>query len=191
MADESKLPRSRIGRPAKRKDGRRSRVAAALPVQSNHPRTAHEKRARFMNLNIRRRNVLVGAGIGLAATVLAACTAGKKSAGSDAETTAAQSGSPAAPAPGAALTKTADVPVGSGVIVDDIVVTQPTAGKFEAFSSVCTHAGCNVSEVTDGLITCPCHGSKFNLDGTVSHGPAKSPLESKVIRVQGDSIVAG
>jgi Rieske Fe-S protein len=136
-----------------------------------------------MNLFTRRRNVLVGAGIGLTATVLAACTGNKS--------TAEPSNSSAAPAPGAALTKTADVPVGSGVIVDDIVVTQPTAGKFEAFSSVCTHAGCNVSEVADGLITCPCHGSKFNLDGTVSHGPAKSPLESKSIKVQGDSIIAG
>lgn len=139
-----------------------------------------------MNLNTRRRNVIIGAGIGLAASVLAACSAGKKS---TAEPASSPSGSTSAP--GAALTKKADVPVGSGVIVDDVVVTQPTAGVFEAFSTVCPHAGCNVSAVTDGLITCPCHGSKFNLDGTVSHGPAKSPLESKPIKVQGDSIVAG
>jgi Rieske Fe-S protein len=155
-----------------------------------------------MNLKTRRRNVIVGAGIGMAATVLAACTTyGKKPAAEPASSPAgsAAPGTPGAPAdastPGAppnatALAKTADVPVGSGVIVDDIVVTQPTAGVFEAFSTVCTHAGCNVSEVTDGLISCPCHGSKFKLDGTVAKGPAKTPLESKAIRVQGDSIVA-
>lgn len=143
-----------------------------------------------MNLTTRRRNVIVGAAIGLAASALAACAAsGNKPAAESASS--APAGSSGAPSPGAALTKTADVPVGSGVIVDDTVVTQPTAGVFEAFSSVCTHAGCNVSEVADGLISCPCHGSKFKLDGTVAHGPAKTPLASKAIKVQGDSIVAG
>jgi Rieske Fe-S protein len=142
-----------------------------------------------MFLRTRRRDVIVGVGIGLAATVLAACTAGGKK--PDAEPTDSPAGSQASPVPGAALTKTADVPVGSGIIVDDVVVTQPTAGVFEAFSTVCPHAGCNVSEVKDGHISCPCHGSKFNLDGTVSHGPAKTSLESKAVKVQGDSIVAG
>jgi Rieske Fe-S protein len=143
-----------------------------------------------MNLTTRRRNVIVGAAIGLVATVVAACSAsGNKPAADSASS--APAGSSGAPAPGAALTKTADVPIGSGVIVDDVVVTQPTAGVFEAFSAVCPHAGCNVSEVTDGLISCPCHGSKFHLDGTVAHGPAKTPLAAKAVKVQGDSIVAG
>ncbi len=147
-----------------------------------------------MNLNTRRRNVIVGAGIGLAAAVLAACTTSEKKPAAEPSSSPAGSapaGSSGAPAPATALAKTADVPVGSGVIVDDIVVTQPTAGVFEAFSTVCPHAGCNVSKVTDGLISCPCHGSKFKLDGTVAEGPAKKPLETKVIKVQGDSIVAG
>jgi Rieske Fe-S protein len=81
------------------------------------------------------------------------------------------------------------VPVGSGVIVGDVVVTQPAAGQFKAFSSKCTHKGCAVNKVADGTIDCPCHGSKFNLDGTVANGPATVPLESKDISVQGDSIV--
>ncbi|MDT5112804.1 MAG: hypothetical protein QOE20_4694, partial [Mycobacterium sp.] len=97
-------------------------------------------------------------------------------------------GSSAAPS---ALAKTADVPVGGGVIAGDTVVTQPTAGVFKGLSSICTHAGCNVSEIVDGTIDCPCHGSKFNLDGTVAKGPATKPLEAKAITVQGDSIVAG
>ena len=88
-----------------------------------------------------------------------------------------------------AIAKTADVPVGSGVIVDEIVVTQPTAGVFKGFSSTCTHKGCAVNKVADGTIDCPCHGSKFNLDGTVAKGPATEPLESKPVSVQGDSIV--
>ncbi|HEX7827308.1 MAG TPA: Rieske (2Fe-2S) protein [Mycobacterium sp.] len=143
-----------------------------------------------------RRNVIAGAGLGLAATALTACsTYGKTPAASSASSAPASapaaSGSPGAPAPAAALAKTADVPVGSGVIVDEIVVTQPTAGVFKGFSSVCPHAGCNVSKVEDGNIVCPCHGSRFSLDGAVVKGPAKSGLEAKAVSVQGDSIVAG
>jgi Rieske Fe-S protein len=137
----------------------------------------------------RRRTVIVGAGLGTITAALAACsTYGKPAADSSSSATAEKSGSSAAPS---ALAKTADVPVGGGVIVGDTVVTQPTAGVFKGLSSVCTHAGCNVNAIADGTIDCPCHGSKFNLDGTVAHGPATKPLAAKAITVQGDSIVAG
>ena len=143
-----------------------------------------------------RRNVIAGAGLGLAATALTACsTYGKKPEASSASSAQAPApaapGSSGAPAPAAALAKTADVPVGSGVILDDIVLTQPTAGAFKGFSSVCTHAGCNVTKIENGTIDCPCHGSKFSLEGAVVQGPAKDPLEAKAVSVQGDSIVAG
>ncbi|HEY6576213.1 MAG TPA: Rieske (2Fe-2S) protein, partial [Mycobacterium sp.] len=96
-----------------------------------------------------------------------------------------------APGTATALAKTADVPVGSGVIVNGTVVTQPTAGVFKGFSTVCPHKGCDVSKVENGTIDCPCHGSQFNLDGAVVHGPADKPLTAKAVTVQGDSIVAG
>ncbi|MDT5000745.1 MAG: hypothetical protein QOK12_2850 [Mycobacterium sp.] len=147
-------------------------------------------------INSPRRNVIAGAGLGLAATAVTACsTYGKKPAASSASSAPAPApaaqGSSGAPGPAAALAKTADVPVGSGVILDDIVLTQPTAGVFKGFSSVCTHAGCKVSKIENGTIDCPCHGSKFSLEGAVVNGPAKDPLEAKAVSVQGDSIVAG
>jgi Rieske Fe-S protein len=140
-----------------------------------------------------RRNVIAGAGLGLAATALTACsTYGKKPEATAATSAPAEtSGAPGAPTPGAVLTKTADVPVGSGVIVDGTVVTQPTAGVFKGFSTVCPHKGCDVSKIENGTIDCPCHGSKFSLDGAVVQGPAKEPLKAKAVSVQGDSIVAG
>jgi len=144
---------------------------------------------------ISRQKVLLGAGLGLVTAVVAACsTYGKKDdAASESSATSAaptESGGGAAPA-GKALAKTADVPVGSGVIVGEVVVTQPTAGVFKGFSAKCTHKGCLVDKVADGTIDCPCHGSKFNLDGTVAHGPAAKPLEAQNVTVQGDSIVLG
>jgi len=147
----------------------------------------------FETFRSRRRTVIVGAGLGAVTAVLAACTTyGKKPAAESATSAPAQgSGSTATPSGPKELAKTADVPVGSGVIVDDVVVTQPAAGDFKGFSSVCTHAGCNVSEIVDGVIVCPCHGSKFNLDGSVANGPATKPLEAKAVAVQGDSIVEG
>jgi Rieske Fe-S protein len=143
-----------------------------------------------------RKQFLLGAGVGLAATVLAACTTyGKKPEAGSAPPTSTVGATPGTGAPGPAapaanaIAKTADVPVGSGVIVDEIVVTQPSAGQFKGFSTTCTHAGCAVNEVADGTINCPCHGSKYNLDGSVANGPATKPLEAKAVTVQGDSIV--
>jgi Rieske Fe-S protein len=139
----------------------------------------------------------MGAGLGLVTAVVAACsTYGKKpeAAGESSTTTAAPpatgGGTAAAPAANV-IAKTADVPVGSGVIVDKVVVTQPTAGVFKGFSSTCTHKGCTVDKIADGTIDCPCHGSKFNLDGSVAKGPATTPLEAQAVTVQGDSIVLG
>ena len=60
---------------------------------------------------------------------------------------------------GPATVKAADVPVGGGVVIDgtNFVVTQPTKGTFKGFVRVCPHAGCQVDEVHDGAILCPCH----------------------------------
>lgn len=102
-------------------------------------------------------------------------------------------GSSAAPAQttkaaGSAL-KAADIPVGGGKVVGQVVVTQPTAGTFKAFSAVCTHEGCLVSKIESAKITCTCHGSVFDAaTGAVVSGPAKGPLAAKTVTVSGDSL---
>ena len=139
---------------------------------------------------ISRRKALVGTGISLAASTIAGCaTYGKPPAApaADAAPTPDTAAAPAA-AQVQAIARTADIPVGSGVIVDDVVITQPAEGKFNGFSAICTHAGCTVAEVVGASINCPCHGSSFNLDGTVAKEPASRPLDAKGIVVQGDSI---
>ena len=92
----------------------------------------------------------------------------------------------------ALLAGTADIPVGGGKILaaKKIVITQPKAGSFDAFTAVCTHQGCIVNSVSGGTINCPCHGSKFSIaNGSVVNGPAPSPLAPVSIEVQGTSIV--
>jgi Rieske Fe-S protein len=147
------------------------------------------------DLRIPRQKVLIGAGLGLVASVLAACsTYGKKPEASGEEATTTKpppTTGGTAPELTNVITTTTDVPVGSGVIVGEVVVTQAAVGEFKGFSSTCTHAGCTLNEVVDGTINCPCHGSKFNLDGSVAHGPATKPLEPVAVAVQGDSIVEG
>jgi Rieske Fe-S protein len=147
-----------------------------------------------------RRALLIGAGVTCAAA-LTGCTtydanngglAGPAPATSSAATSTVNSGStgPAA----AALATTAEVPEGGGKIIDgkNIVITQPQAGSFKAFTAVCTHQGCIVNSVADGTIDCPCHGSKFSIkDGSVVNGPATSPLAPVTIKVEGTSIVQG
>jgi cytochrome b6-f complex iron-sulfur subunit len=46
---------------------------------------------------------------------------------------------------------------------------------FYAISSICTHLGCNVKRGAPGFV-CPCHGSRFDENGRVVHGPAPAPL---------------
>ena len=47
---------------------------------------------------------------------------------------------------------------------------------YYAISSICTHLGCNVNYVSGDGIKCPCHGSRFDRNGLVTHGPAPRPL---------------
>ena len=94
-------------------------------------------------------------------------------------------------AAGTKLGPAAAVPVGGGVVYQDleVVVTQPTAGRFEGLSAVCTHTGCIVDQVAAGLIECPCHGSRYHLDGTVAQGPAPRALTQRPVTVVDGTIV--
>ncbi|RMI41224.1 Rieske (2Fe-2S) protein [Streptomyces triticirhizae] len=126
----------------------------------------------------RRTAVLAGAA-GLAAVGLAGC--GTEDGGSG-------------DGGGEELAPTSDIPVGGGKILSDhqLVVTQPAEGEFVAFSAICTHQGCAVSQVDEDGILCTCHGSRFALeDGAVLEGPATEPLPEEPITVEGESILRG
>jgi Rieske Fe-S protein len=137
-------------------------------------------------MNVERRTVLQIGGLVAVGGVVAAC-------GSSASSTDSSAAAPAGSAGGggSGTTKTSDVPVGGGVIIaaPAVVITQPSAGEFKAFTAICTHKGCTVSSVENNEILCPCHGSKFSgTDGSVIQGPATAPLAPAAITVSGDSI---
>jgi Rieske Fe-S protein len=151
-----------------------------------------------------RRTVLRGAAVaglaGISVPLLAGCGGDDDAANSTPTSSAPSSAPTSAPSSepssggggGAVLGPTADIPVGGGKVFKEakIVVTQPAAGQFKAFTAVCTHAGCAVATVENKTINCPCHGSKFNIaDGSVAGGPAPSPLASVAVKVDGNNIV--
>ncbi|EST21955.1 Rieske (2Fe-2S) protein [Streptomyces roseochromogenus] len=142
-----------------------------------------------MTEDVKRRTVLAtGAAAAIVAPV-AAC-GGTKSSGSASSSTESASGVKTA-GTGGVLGRTSDIPVGGGTIFKDrkVVVTQPKEGDFKAFSAICTHLGCTVNNIANGTIDCPCHGSKFHIaDGSVAHGPAKTPLPEESIKVEKNSI---
>ena len=52
-----------------------------------------------------------------------------------------------------------------------------TGDKVNVFAINCSHLGCSVALNKDEkTLDCPCHGSRFNFDGSVRHGPALFPL---------------
>ena len=84
------------------------------------------------------------------------------------------------------------IPVGGGIILADeqVVITQPAEGVFQAFSAVCTHQGCIVSEINDGTINCPCHGSRYSIvDGSVVQRPAQKSLRSYTLSRSAETVI--
>jgi nitrite reductase/ring-hydroxylating ferredoxin subunit len=145
-----------------------------------------------------RRGVLAGVGLAGLAGAISACSAGGSSTSAAGATAAATQGggtaTTAAAAPASALGTTSEIPVGGGMIfaAQKVVVTQPTAGEFKAFSAVCTHMGCIVNQISNGTIDCPCHGSQYSIkNGDVVGGPAPNPLPAQPIKVSGSDIFLG
>jgi Rieske Fe-S protein len=145
------------------------------------------------SLPISRRTVIMSTGLAAAAIAgLSSCTnystqpvTEPSAAGTSGGATGGSSG-PSGPL----SVKEADIPVGSGKIFPDAqtVITQPKKGEFKAFSSICTHQGCQVDAVTT-TINCPCHGSKYSItDGSVVNPPAPKPLPPKTIKAQGETL---
>jgi glycine/D-amino acid oxidase-like deaminating enzyme/nitrite reductase/ring-hydroxylating ferredoxin subunit len=80
----------------------------------------------------------------------------------------------------------ADLAPGSGAVIRSggrrCAVYRDPAGDLHAVSATCTHLGCLVTfNDAEHSWDCPCHGSRFGVDGAVLHGPATRPLEPREV----------
>lgn len=140
-----------------------------------------------------RRSVLAGAAGLSAAVALAACGDDASSGGGSGSSDGGAGDAPATAA-GGSLGALTDIPVGGGKFFDDrkVVVTQPSAGQVKAFSTICTHQGCAINKIENGILRCPCHMSGFRIaDGSVESGPAPKPLVSVNVKVENGQVVLG
>ncbi len=71
-----------------------------------------------------------------------------------------------------------DVPVDGALVLPEpgVAVTRTSAGTIDVLRLRCTHLGCRLNATEDGF-ACPCHGSTFDREGHVTHGPAREPME--------------
>ena len=73
------------------------------------------------------------------------------------------------------------IPPGEGAVVrrgaTKLAVYRDEASRLHVRSAICTHLGCVVAwNRAEKSWDCPCHSSRFDVDGQVLHGPAASPL---------------
>ena len=135
-----------------------------------------------------RRAVLSAAGVVAAGAALTGCSNAQRASDAASYNRRVQH-TPTGP-----IASTADIPVGGGVIVGsaEVVVTQPSEGEFKAFSSICPHQGCPVSQINDGVIICTCHNSHFDIaTGDVVSGPARKGLAPRTVTVDGEDVSLG
>ncbi|NJD38756.1 MAG: ubiquinol-cytochrome c reductase iron-sulfur subunit [Geobacter sp.] len=82
-----------------------------------------------------------------------------------------------------------EIPVGGALVFrQERIAIMREGTDYRALSLVCTHLGCTVSVLPEGMI-CPCHGSRFDRQGAVLSGPAERPLERLQVEVSGDELV--
>jgi len=146
-----------------------------------------------------RRSVVIASSVAAGSVVLAGAAAGigrmLGSSGSSktnalsasTTTTTSAAATPTTSANGTLIGAASKLPVGAAGSFtlpngDPAIVIQTSAGVYECYDAVCTHAGCTVG-YSGGMIICPCHGSQFSLTtGNPLTGPAPTPLKKYTVK---------
>jgi len=76
---------------------------------------------------------------------------------------------------------TLPVPASDGVVFHRDVVLVRAGEKLTALSARCPHLGCRIGRVAGDELVCPCHGSRFNLEGRRVAGPAEKDLKALAV----------
>lgn len=80
----------------------------------------------------------------------------------------------------------AELREGEGAILrvdgEKLAVYRDDSGQLHAVSAICTHLGCQVAfNASERSWDCPCHGSRFDVDGAVLDGPANKRLAKHLL----------
>jgi cytochrome b6-f complex iron-sulfur subunit len=157
---------------------------------------------------MKRRNFLTWMGVsGLATSLplaIAACAPSETDADSavGTEENAANSDATEAPEETAVASNAAAITVGTladldaqgSLVIEDpdkvIVIRDPNnADGVIALTANCNHQNCTVGwDAENSQFVCPCHQSKFAIDGTLEQGPATQPLQVLAASVDGDTV---
>ncbi|HEX8270327.1 MAG TPA: FAD-dependent oxidoreductase [Flavobacterium sp.] len=83
--------------------------------------------------------------------------------------------------------KLSEIPRDQGKVVEvegkKLAVYHTAEGEMKACSAICTHMGCVVHwNGAEKTWDCPCHASRFDVEGGVIEGPALTPLKQMEVR---------
>lgn len=135
---------------------------------------------------MRRREALVG---GVHLTVLASAVGAQGCAGGSRVT--------AVPDGGTVTLRLSEIPDLAAVggwtglrvdgVDDELIVARVGPDDVRVVSRICGHMGCKVKLASDAAsFDCPCHGSRFELDGAKIEGPSPTPLRRYETSLEGD-----
>jgi Rieske Fe-S protein len=78
------------------------------------------------------------------------------------------------------------IKINEGVTFRDGIIIVKDKVNIQFLSAKCTHLGCNIHSQEKNELVCPCHGSRFALDGECLKGPAKESLQVLNYKIDGE-----
>jgi Rieske Fe-S protein len=135
------------------------------------------------NEELDRREFLSRATLVSVGALLAACSGGDGSLPT--QVTEGPSSITVTPSQFPALASVGGIAAVGTVLFSPVAVVRTDTSSYLALSRVCTHLQCIINVVPGGF-SCPCHGSTYNAQGSVTGGPAPSPLARLNVVVSAD-----
>jgi Rieske Fe-S protein len=77
----------------------------------------------------------------------------------------------------------------NGISFHDKFFIIKKSSSIKVFSSKCSHLGCIIRNAEGNEFVCPCHGSKYNINGEAVRGPAQKPLPELKFKIDKKKIV--